>query len=323
MDFGRPTATAFLMPFWIDLLKGDTIGIFVFNDPRDLGPAAGNGSENGSYDIDRWDFYNRSALAATNMVPTIVTSMRRLREDPDAVYENIMRFMAHFGLDPTCVDKVPVQHQPPSAHTRTQLPDRARILHELLTRYEALSTTELSSSSSTNNEIVLGFSSIYDERYYESHCGGLQYDRSEARLDAILRRSSGQDRRRSWPENECWMWDAQSECWSRPFVPMTSMQQASTYPSGLSRRSPSKLKSIARVGSITEDFGGHYDLITCIEVVEHLPRSMAGTAIANLCHHADQILFSSSPDDLDEPTHLNVETTAYWAELFGTNRIRS
>jgi glycosyltransferase involved in cell wall biosynthesis/2-polyprenyl-3-methyl-5-hydroxy-6-metoxy-1,4-benzoquinol methylase len=307
-----------LIPFWIDLLEGDTIGIFVFNDPRDLGPAAGNGSGDASHDIDRWDFYNRSALAVTNMVPTIVASMPRLRKDPDAVYENIRRFMAHFGLDPTCVDKVPVHHQPPREHTRTQLPDRARILHELLTRYEALSTTELSSSSSTNNEIVLGFSSIYDERYYESHCGGLPYDRSEPHwmqfFDGIAAKIALGLGPRTVLDVGCAI-GMLVEALRSHDVDATGVDISEWAISQI----PEPTQGYCRVGSITEDFGGHYDLITCIEVVEHLPRSMAGTAIANLCRHADQILFSSSPDDFDEPTHLNVETTAYWAELFGTN----
>lgn len=307
-----------LIPFWIDLLDGDTIGIFVFNDPRDLDPVAGNGSEDASRDVDRWDFYNRSALAVTNMVPTVVTSMHRLREDPGAVYENIRRFMTHFGLDPACVDKVPVHHLTHSEHTRTLLPDRARILHELLTRYEALSTTELSSSSSTNNEIVLGFSSIYDERYYESHCGGLPYDRSEPHWMQFFDGIAAKIASGLGPGTVL-----DVGCAIGMLVEALRSHDMDARGVDISEwaisQIPEPIQSYCRVGSITEDFGGHYDLITCIEVVEHLPRSMAGPAIANLCRHADQILFSSSPDDFDEPTHLNVETTAYWAELFGAN----
>ena len=79
---------------------------------------------------------------------------------------------------------------------------------------------------------------------------------------------------------------------------------------------PPELRPFCSVASITDEIEGQYDLITCIEVLEHLPPSMAESAVANLCRHADTVLFSSAPDDFDEPTHLNVETTGYWAQLF-------
>ena len=79
---------------------------------------------------------------------------------------------------------------------------------------------------------------------------------------------------------------------------------------------PARLKPYCWVGSVTEEIEGHYDLITCIEVLEHLPPWMADAAVANICRHADHVLFSSTPDDFDEPTHLNVEPAGYWATLF-------
>ncbi len=79
---------------------------------------------------------------------------------------------------------------------------------------------------------------------------------------------------------------------------------------------PAALQPFCRVGSVTEEIDGHYDLITCIEVLEHLPPSLADASVANLCRHAEMVLFSSTPDDFDEPTHLNVEPGSYWAQLF-------
>jgi SAM-dependent methyltransferase len=66
----------------------------------------------------------------------------------------------------------------------------------------------------------------------------------------------------------------------------------------------------------TEPFGRRYDLIVCIEVLEHLPREQAQVAIANFCRHADAVLFSSSPFDYVELTHFNVQPPHYWARLF-------
>lgn len=68
--------------------------------------------------------------------------------------------------------------------------------------------------------------------------------------------------------------------------------------------------------SITEEFSGHYDLIVSIEVLEHMPPREGEAAIANCCRHTDDVLFSSTPSDFREPTHVNVQPPEYWAELF-------
>ena len=58
------------------------------------------------------------------------------------------------------------------------------------------------------------------------------------------------------------------------------------------------------------------DVIVCIEVVEHMPAPEAEAAIANFCRHAGDVLFSSSPLDYGETTHVNVRPPEYWAEQF-------
>jgi SAM-dependent methyltransferase len=71
-----------------------------------------------------------------------------------------------------------------------------------------------------------------------------------------------------------------------------------------------------RVGSLTTPLDGRYDLIVCIEVLEHMPPADARVALANLCAHADDIIFSSSPTDFGETTHVNVQPPEAWAEAF-------
>ncbi|HMQ31297.1 MAG TPA: class I SAM-dependent methyltransferase [Chloroflexaceae bacterium] len=71
-----------------------------------------------------------------------------------------------------------------------------------------------------------------------------------------------------------------------------------------------------RVGSVAEPFGRRYDLIVCIEVLEHMPRAEAEAAVANFCAHSDDVLFSSSPHDYREATHFNVNPPEHWAALF-------
>ncbi len=76
------------------------------------------------------------------------------------------------------------------------------------------------------------------------------------------------------------------------------------------------VRPFCQVGSITVPFSRRYDLIVSIEVLEHLPPAQAREAIANFCQHTDQVLFSSTPLDYREVTHINVQPPEYWAELF-------
>lgn len=77
------------------------------------------------------------------------------------------------------------------------------------------------------------------------------------------------------------------------------------------------------VGSLTEPFPEslptRYDLVVTIEVLEHLYAEDGKTAIKKLCELSDQVLFSSTPDDYTEKTHVNVQQREYWARLFAEN----
>ena len=67
------------------------------------------------------------------------------------------------------------------------------------------------------------------------------------------------------------------------------------------------------VGSLTEPIEGRFDLVVCIEVLEHIPPADAGAALANLCAAGDRLLLSTTPDDFAEATHLNVQPPEAWA----------
>ena len=82
---------------------------------------------------------------------------------------------------------------------------------------------------------------------------------------------------------------------------------------------PEAAKPHVRVGDLTEPIEGRYDLVTCIEVVEHLDPSDAPQAVANLTSASDRVLLSSTPGDLDEPTHVNVQPPERWSQLFASN----
>jgi len=69
-------------------------------------------------------------------------------------------------------------------------------------------------------------------------------------------------------------------------------------------------------GSLTEPLPRRYDLVTCIEVIEHMAPRDSEVAIANLCAASDRVLLSSTPGDYAEPTHLNVQPPENWSAAF-------
>ena len=76
------------------------------------------------------------------------------------------------------------------------------------------------------------------------------------------------------------------------------------------------VRAYCRHGSIADELPQRYDLIVSIEVLEHMPPREAEAAIANVCRHTDDVVFSSSPFDYKEPTHVNVHPPEYWASEF-------
>jgi len=80
------------------------------------------------------------------------------------------------------------------------------------------------------------------------------------------------------------------------------------------------IREYCQVGSITDPFPRRYDLIISIEVLEHMPPPDSEQAIANLCRYSDNIIFSSTPFNYQEATHLNVQPPDYWARQFARHQ---
>jgi len=77
-----------------------------------------------------------------------------------------------------------------------------------------------------------------------------------------------------------------------------------------------EFQPFCRVASLTEPLGDRFDLITCIEVLEHLSPSDARLAAQRIAEATDTILFSSTTDDFNEPTHCNVQPVIAWLDMF-------
>lgn len=67
--------------------------------------------------------------------------------------------------------------------------------------------------------------------------------------------------------------------------------------------------------SLIEPLQRRYDLITCIEVLEHIPAPDTDRVIANLCRSTDRLLLSTTPEDYGEASHLNVQPPEAWSAI--------
>jgi SAM-dependent methyltransferase len=74
--------------------------------------------------------------------------------------------------------------------------------------------------------------------------------------------------------------------------------------------------------SLAEPLPDRYDLIVCIETLEHMPPADSERAIINITAHTDDLIFSSSPIHFREATHINLRPPEHWAERFAARGLR-
>lgn len=73
------------------------------------------------------------------------------------------------------------------------------------------------------------------------------------------------------------------------------------------------------VGQLPEKFPKEYDVVVCIEVLEHLFEKDGKAAIENICKWGKNVVFSSTDSDFDDETHINVRNMEFWAKEFAQN----
>ena len=64
------------------------------------------------------------------------------------------------------------------------------------------------------------------------------------------------------------------------------------------------------------DLGRRYDLVSSLEVAEHLPRSASKAFISSLVAHSDLILFSAATRGQGGENHINERPLWYWQSVF-------
>jgi glycosyltransferase involved in cell wall biosynthesis/SAM-dependent methyltransferase len=159
--------------------------------------------------------------------------------------------------------------------------------------------------------------SQYDAEYYRTHCGPIPYDRSH----------------RDWLDHFATVAD---EVISR-FNPRTVLdigcakgflvetfrdRGVEAFCFDISEYSIGEVRPDIRpycwIGTAEDPILQKFDLITCIEVLEHVPESKAAATVQNITSASNVILFSSTPSDFTEPTHVNVKPLIYWLRLFAS-----
>src|SRR5438270_13883388 len=125
-------------------------------------------------------------------------------------------------------------------------------------------------------------SKLYREEYYRSYCGSVPYSRSELphwaaffgtiaeELIKVLQPKRVLDAGCALGFLVEAFWDRGVEAWG---------MDVSSYAISQVRRD---LQPYCRLGSIADPIEGPYDLITCIEVLEHMPEAQARQAIENM-----------------------------------------
>ena len=161
-------------------------------------------------------------------------------------------------------------------------------------------------------------SDLYGPDYYASHCGPVPYDRAHPQWMSFFGSIADELIRVFRPVR---MFDAGcahgflvEAFWDRGVE--ARGRDISSF--AISQVRPD-VRPFCAVGSLAEPIEGEYDLITCIEVLEHMPEAEGIRAIANMTAVTDRIVFSSSPTDLVEPTHVNLKPAIYWLHLFAAH----
>jgi GT2 family glycosyltransferase/2-polyprenyl-3-methyl-5-hydroxy-6-metoxy-1,4-benzoquinol methylase len=161
-------------------------------------------------------------------------------------------------------------------------------------------------------------SDLYGEAYYRYHCGPVPLERNAVwlgRSGAIADHIVRSLKPRRVLDAGCAMGLLVESLWDKG-VEASGIDISSF---AISRVRPD-LQKQCTVGSITAPFTGHFDLIVCIEVLEHLDEKDGLKAIENMAAATETILFSSDPYDFVEPTHVNVRPILYWLQAFAAAR---
>ena len=315
---------SFLASFWARTLEADIGLLLVHRDPRAVVSAVTDRQPGYADPLGAWDRYNRFAMVQCAQWPSMALRYEDLASEPKETVLALGQFIESCGIDVDVnVDEALdlIQEQmgldpPAGVAFAGPVSPHHQVLDRVLDQLGG-GGDRAEVSDSGPSTLIDAVSRFYGEDYYGTSydTSGIPYRRDERHwtdfFGTVAESIVGSIHPRTVLDAGC----------------ATGMLVEALRERGVDARGidlstwaieqiPDALRPYCRVGSITEELDGDYDLITCVEVMEHLPPTLTAAAIANLTRHADAISFCSTPDDFDEPSHLNVEPAAYWARDF-------
>ncbi len=231
-------------------------------------------------------------------------------DEPKALVEDLAQFL---DLPAPSIEAVR-----PAVHRRRSAPSNIDVAHPtnvLWNFLEQLSMNGTDDVATNDDALIATLRGFYDEAYYDEYESGTPYRRGIEEWERFFGSVSERIAKTIQPGT---VLDA--GCAIGLLV--EGLRNAGVDASGFDispfaiSQAPPTLAPYLSVRSITDEIESRYDLITCLEVVEHLPPRLADEAIANLCRHTDAVLFSSSPDDFDEMSHINLRPVEMWVRRF-------
>jgi glycosyltransferase involved in cell wall biosynthesis len=315
-----------LAMFWKDALAISPVAILVHRHPSGLASRlrSGPGPVGADAAVTEWDRYNRAAMAQCFEWPAAVVRQEWLLEQPKAQVDLVVEFLATCGVTPVdggieaAIERLETAADADVSDvdvpTETLTNDH-RTLDRILAQMDGLHPDP--DGWKNDHGVLDEVATFYDEDYYGASydANGIPYSRDEEHWLTFFRTTASAIVSTLHPRSVL-----DVGCATGMLVEALRAQGVDARGIDVSRWAidhvPAALAPYCTQGTVSQEIEGTYDLITCIEVAEHLPAFSVADAVANLCRHTDAVLFSSTPDDFDEPTHLNVESSGYWSEMF-------
>jgi SAM-dependent methyltransferase len=63
----------------------------------------------------------------------------------------------------------------------------------------------------------------------------------------------------------------------------------------------------------------HFDLVTCVEVAEHLDRRCSNQLVENCVTYGERVFFTAAPPGQTGVGHINLQPREFWFDLFARN----
>lgn len=308
----------FLLPFWTEVLGVKAAVVLAYRNPGAVEASLARSRQCPTETVrSMWDKYTRAALVQCENHPSLVISYETMKSDPQASLERLGRFLSAIGLSSNTSGLdghhlVQPGRSPGLRDADMDLPNHLRVLHSFLSMLERSADCD---DDADVVEAVTELGRLYDSFYYAHDLGEHPYERGVQEWLEFFGNVADQIVETIKPKR---VLDA--GCAIGLLVEALRERDVEAWGIDISDYAigqvPQSIAPYCSVQSITSEIDGWFDLITCIEVLEHLPAHLGAQAIANICRHSDLVLFSSSPDDFAEPTHLNVQPLEHWAAQF-------